>query len=179
MRRLLQGFFIFWKPGWVQYAESYKRERHNKALGSRRAKEVSYNVGALLSWCLCNCVMPSVLLNLKFLLFLIKMLTFPLTEIMSVFWFSFIIKKPVPFSGGSRIFNVEHIWNLIGLLLTFWWIQGRYVIDAADRDSVPISRSELHDLLTKPSLTGIPVLVLGNKIDKSEAISKQALVDQL
>lgn len=55
----------------------------------------------------------------------------------------------------------------------------RYVIDAADRDSVPISRSELHDLLTKPSLNGIPLLILGNKIDKSEALSKQALVDQL
>lgn len=55
----------------------------------------------------------------------------------------------------------------------------RYVVDAADRDSVPISRSELHDLLTKPSLSAIPLLVLGNKIDKSEALSKQALVDQL
>ncbi|KAM7279387.1 hypothetical protein ACFE04_006521 [Oxalis oulophora] len=54
-----------------------------------------------------------------------------------------------------------------------------YVVDAADRDSVPISRSELHDLLTKPSLSGIPLLVLGNKIDKSEALSKQALLDQL
>ncbi|MQL95880.1 hypothetical protein Taro_028546 [Colocasia esculenta] len=54
-----------------------------------------------------------------------------------------------------------------------------YVVDAADRDSVPVSRSELHDLLVKPSLNGIPLLVLGNKIDKSEALSKQALVDQL
>lgn len=54
-----------------------------------------------------------------------------------------------------------------------------YVVDAADRDSVPISRSELHDLLMKPSLAGIPLLVLGNKIDKSEALSKQALMDQL
>ncbi|GAY43739.1 hypothetical protein CUMW_076800 [Citrus unshiu] len=55
----------------------------------------------------------------------------------------------------------------------------RYVVDAADRDSVPIARSELHELLMKPSLSGIPLLVLGNKIDKSEALSKQALVDQL
>ncbi|ONM62369.1 ADP-ribosylation factor-like A1A [Zea mays] len=54
-----------------------------------------------------------------------------------------------------------------------------YVVDAADRDSVPIAKSELHDLLTKQSLAGIPLLVLGNKIDKSEALSKQALVDQL
>ena len=52
-------------------------------------------------------------------------------------------------------------------------------MDAADRDSIPISRSELHELLTKPSLTGIPLLVLGNKIDKSEALAKQALVEQL
>ncbi|KAK4602411.1 hypothetical protein RGQ29_011456 [Quercus rubra] len=54
-----------------------------------------------------------------------------------------------------------------------------YIVDAADRDSVPISRSELHDLLMKPSLTGIPLLILGNKIDKSEALTKQALMDQL
>lgn len=53
------------------------------------------------------------------------------------------------------------------------------MVDAADRDSVPISKSELLELLTKPSLSGIPLLVLGNKIDKSEALSKQALVDQM
>ncbi|KAH9675458.1 ADP-ribosylation factor-like protein 8c [Citrus sinensis] len=63
------------------------------------------------------------------------------------------------------------LWDLGG--------QRRYVVDAADRDSVPIARSELHELLMKPSLSGIPLLVLGNKIDKSEALSKQALVDQL
>ncbi|XP_047326378.1 ADP-ribosylation factor-like protein 8c [Impatiens glandulifera] len=54
-----------------------------------------------------------------------------------------------------------------------------YVVDAADKDSVPISRTELHDLLEKPSLSVIPLLVLGNKIDKFEALTKQALVDQL
>ncbi|KAH6803770.1 ADP-ribosylation factor-like A1A [Perilla frutescens var. frutescens] len=54
-----------------------------------------------------------------------------------------------------------------------------YVIDAADRDSIPITRSELHDLLKKPTLAGIPLLVLGNKIDKSEALAEQALIDQL
>ncbi|KAH7860503.1 hypothetical protein Vadar_014157 [Vaccinium darrowii] len=55
----------------------------------------------------------------------------------------------------------------------------RYVVDAADRDSVSISQSELHELLMKPSSSGIHLLVLSNKIDKSEAISKQALMDQL
>jgi len=55
----------------------------------------------------------------------------------------------------------------------------RFVVDAADRDSVPIARSELFDLLMKPSLSGIPLLVIGNKIDRSEALSEQALVEQL
>lgn len=54
-----------------------------------------------------------------------------------------------------------------------------YVVDAADRDSIPISQSELHELLEKPSLTGIPLLILGNKIDKSEALMQQALMEQL
>lgn len=54
-----------------------------------------------------------------------------------------------------------------------------YVVDAADHDNVSISRSEIHDLLSKPSLSGIPLLVLGNKIDKPGALSKQALTDQM
>ncbi|KAJ0962470.1 hypothetical protein J5N97_030298, partial [Dioscorea zingiberensis] len=74
------------------------------------------------------------------------------------------------------IFN--EIWKFYCCFI--WILSGiRYVVDAADRDSVPISESELHELLMKPSLSGIPLLVLGNKIDKSEALSKQALVDQL
>ncbi|KAL3696179.1 hypothetical protein R1sor_010255 [Riccia sorocarpa] len=54
-----------------------------------------------------------------------------------------------------------------------------YVVDAADRDNIPISKNELHDLLSRSSLSGIPVLVLGNKIDRPEALSKQALMDQM
>ncbi|MBA0824466.1 hypothetical protein Goarm_021138 [Gossypium armourianum] len=54
-----------------------------------------------------------------------------------------------------------------------------YVVDAADPDNLSISRSELHDLLSKPSLSGIPLLLLGNKIDKPEALSKQALTDDM
>ncbi|KAK4284469.1 hypothetical protein QN277_001298 [Acacia crassicarpa] len=54
-----------------------------------------------------------------------------------------------------------------------------YVVDAADHENLPVSKSELHDLLSKPSLNGIPVLVVGNKIDKPEALSQQDLTDQL
>lgn len=55
----------------------------------------------------------------------------------------------------------------------------RYVVDAADFDNLSVSRSELHDLLSKPSLNGIPLLVLGNKIDKSGALSKQDFTEQM
>ncbi|KAL2333159.1 hypothetical protein Fmac_014372 [Flemingia macrophylla] len=54
-----------------------------------------------------------------------------------------------------------------------------YVVDVADPDNLSISKSELHDLLSKPSLSGIPLLVMGNKIDKHEALSKQELTDQM
>ncbi|KAJ7568064.1 hypothetical protein O6H91_01G017400 [Diphasiastrum complanatum] len=54
-----------------------------------------------------------------------------------------------------------------------------YVVDAADKDNILISKNELHDLLSKPALNGIPLLVLGNKIDRPECLSKHALTDQL
>ncbi|XP_061999544.1 ADP-ribosylation factor-like protein 8b [Rosa rugosa] len=54
-----------------------------------------------------------------------------------------------------------------------------YVVDAADPDNLSTSRGELHDLLSKSSLNGIPLLILGNKIDKPGALSKQALTDEM
>jgi ADP-ribosylation factor-like protein 8 len=54
-----------------------------------------------------------------------------------------------------------------------------YVVDAADRENIAISKNELHDLVNKPSLAGTPLLVLGNKIDKPEALSKKALIEQM
>ncbi|XAR52932.1 hypothetical protein NMG60_11021268 [Bertholletia excelsa] len=54
-----------------------------------------------------------------------------------------------------------------------------YVVDAADKANLGISRAELHDLLSKPSLIGIPLLVLGNKVDKPEALTKQVFEDQM
>ncbi|KAJ7967583.1 putative ADP-ribosylation factor [Quillaja saponaria] len=54
-----------------------------------------------------------------------------------------------------------------------------YVVDAADYDNLLVSKSELHDLLSKPSLSGIPLLVLGNKIDKPEAMTQQVLAEKM
>ncbi|CAH8268070.1 unnamed protein product [Arabidopsis lyrata] len=46
-------------------------------------------------------------------------------------------------------------------------------------DNLSVSRSELHDLLSKTSLNGIPLMVLGNKIDKPGALSKEALTEEM
>ncbi|GMI88301.1 ADP-ribosylation factor-like A1C, ADP-ribosylation factor-like 8a [Hibiscus trionum] len=54
-----------------------------------------------------------------------------------------------------------------------------YVVDAADHENLSVSKRELHDLLSKPSLGGIPLLVLGNKYDKQEALSKEDLIEQM
>jgi ADP-ribosylation factor-like protein 8 len=54
-----------------------------------------------------------------------------------------------------------------------------FVVDAADLDGIDAARQELHDLLSKPSLAGIPLLVLGNKNDLPEALSGTDLITQL
>lgn len=40
------------------------------------------------------------------------------------------------------------------------WFHFRYMVDAADREKVEASRNELHNLLDKPQLQGIPVSVV-------------------
>ncbi|XP_076943089.1 ADP-ribosylation factor-like protein 8a [Bidens hawaiensis] len=77
------------------------------------------------------------------------------------------------------------LWDLAGQPRTRWEryccaVCGIvYVVDVADQDNLSTSKSELHDLLSKKSLIGTPLLVLGNKIDKEGALNKQALIDQM
>lgn len=54
-----------------------------------------------------------------------------------------------------------------------------FVVDAADLDSLDVARQELHDLLSRPSLAGIPVLVLGNKNDLPDALPSADLISRL
>lgn len=56
---------------------------------------------------------------------------------------------------------------------------GRYIVDAADKDALPKASEELHLLLNKPSLEGIPLLVLGNKSDLPEKLSVDELIEAL
>jgi ADP-ribosylation factor-like protein 8 len=54
-----------------------------------------------------------------------------------------------------------------------------FIVDIADFDVLPDARSELHDLMTHPSLDGIPLLVLGNKSDLPEKLSVDELIDAM
>ena len=50
-----------------------------------------------------------------------------------------------------------------------------YMIDAADKERFEESKTELNDILTAPELAKIPIVLLGNKIDKKEAVSDEDL----
>ena len=53
------------------------------------------------------------------------------------------------------------------------------MVDAADKDAIPVAAEELHVLLQKPSVVRIPLLVLGNKSDLPGKLSVDELIDQL
>lgn len=53
------------------------------------------------------------------------------------------------------------------------------MVDAADHDKIEASRNELHHLLDKPQLAGIPVLVLGNKRDLPNALDENGLIERM
>ncbi|OJJ60026.1 hypothetical protein ASPSYDRAFT_149943 [Aspergillus sydowii CBS 593.65] len=54
-----------------------------------------------------------------------------------------------------------------------------YIVDAADRAALPVATEELHDLMNKSTLDGIPLLVLGNKSDLPNKLSVDELIDQM
>jgi len=54
-----------------------------------------------------------------------------------------------------------------------------YMVDAADQEKIEASRNELHNLLDKPQLAGIPVLVLGNKRDLPGALDEKELIEKM
>ncbi|KAG0023783.1 ADP-ribosylation factor-like protein 8B [Podila clonocystis] len=52
-----------------------------------------------------------------------------------------------------------------------------FVIDAADHDKLEAARTELRNLLDKPQLANIPVLVLGNKNDLPGALTVDQIIE--
>lgn len=51
------------------------------------------------------------------------------------------------------------------------------MIDAADHDKLDAARTELRNLLDKPQLATIPVLVLGNKNDLPGALTVDQIIE--
>jgi len=54
-----------------------------------------------------------------------------------------------------------------------------FMVDAADEDKLEASRNELLQLLDKPQLEAIPVLVLGNKKDLPNALDEKQLIEAM
>ncbi|KRZ53443.1 ADP-ribosylation factor-like protein 8B-A [Trichinella nativa] len=54
-----------------------------------------------------------------------------------------------------------------------------YMVDAADHEKLDAAQNELHQLLDKPHIEGIPVLVLGNKRDLPNALDEMQLIERL
>merc|ERR1711976_832801 len=54
-----------------------------------------------------------------------------------------------------------------------------YMVDAADPEKLPVAKKELHDLIGKPPLAGIPLLVLGNKNDLANSFRVDDIIEQL
>ncbi|KXT02315.1 hypothetical protein AC578_238 [Pseudocercospora eumusae] len=54
-----------------------------------------------------------------------------------------------------------------------------FIVDSADKEALPVAKEELHILLEKPAMEGIPLLVLGNKSDLANHASVDELIDAL
>lgn len=54
-----------------------------------------------------------------------------------------------------------------------------FIVDIADPAAISIAKEELHLVMEKPALQGIPLLVLGNKCDLQERLTVDELIDAL
>ena len=53
------------------------------------------------------------------------------------------------------------------------------MVDSSDGDKIEASRNELHNLLSKPQLVGIPVLVLANKRDLPSSLDERSVIEKM
>ena len=54
-----------------------------------------------------------------------------------------------------------------------------FIVDSADAEAFPVAKDELHLLLEKEVLEGIPLLVLGNKSDLEDTMSVDEITEAL
>lgn len=77
--------------------------------------------------------------------------------------------------------SCKFFWFLIVELmwLKFNLVFSSYMVDAANHETLGAAKTELHNLLDKPQLQGIPVLVLGNKRDLPNALDEKRIIEEL
>ena len=93
-------------------------------------------------------------------------------------------------------FNLRHL-QKGGIKLNIWDLGGQkqfreswekycrtsdviiFVVDSADFANIDLARTELQQLLSWPSLEGIPLLVLGNKNDLEHALTEDQIIEQM
>lgn len=54
-----------------------------------------------------------------------------------------------------------------------------FIVDIADMVHLPMAKEELHILMSNSTLTGIPLLVLGNKSDLPDKLTVDELIDAM
>ena len=52
-------------------------------------------------------------------------------------------------------------------------------MDSVDISNMEMARQQLHQLIAWPSLSGIPLLVLGNKNDIDGALTEEEIIEEL
>ena len=66
------------------------------------------------------------------------------------------------------------------MILTLKYCRGSdviiFVMDAADQGNIDIAKTQLHQLLSWPSLEGIPLILLGNKNDIEGSLGEEDLI---
>ena len=52
-----------------------------------------------------------------------------------------------------------------------------FVVDASDREKIETSKKELFELISKPALQNIPLLILGNKNDLPDSLNEAQIIE--
>ena len=77
--------------------------------------------------------------------------------------------------GVNAIVYVDSIF----IFDNYFFVEFSFMVDAADHEKLDAAKQEFSNLLEKPQLQGIPVLVLGNKRDLPNALEVQELIQRL
>lgn len=72
--------------------------------------------------------------------------------------------------------------SLMSKTIRLWSVslkENRFVVDAADREKFETAAKVLQELLSKPPLAGIPLLVLANKNDLPGAATSDEIINAM